>query len=192
MHGVARPDVIDRLEMGEADGLACKPGSVRGSLAVPGRRPSIYGCRCRHPPAVYPRTRAGPPSAYARPGPEGTGLLDLAPGGVCLAGPVARAAGGLLHHRFTLTAPKSGGLLSVALSRGSPRVGVAHHLALWSPDFPRRRTLRSFLGGTPTRSPGQPIRTARVGHSAPRVMPTGIGCRRALAAQATTGASFGA
>jgi len=32
----------------------------------------------------------------------------------------------------------AGGLLSVALSRGSPRVGVTHHRALWSPDFPRR------------------------------------------------------
>ena len=30
-----------------------------------------------------------------------------------------------------------GGLLSVALSRGSPRVGVTHHLALWCPDFHR-------------------------------------------------------
>jgi len=26
----------------------------------------------------------------------------------------------------------------VALSRGLPRVGVTHHRALWSPDFPRR------------------------------------------------------
>ena len=34
-----------------------------------------------------------------------------------------------------------GGLLSVALSRGSPRVAVSHHLALWSPDVPRRDTL---------------------------------------------------
>ena len=82
----------------------CLQRQTAGPLAGPGRRPSIYGCRCRHPPAVYPRTRAGPPSAYARPGPEGSGLLDLAPGGVCLADPVARAAGGLLHHRFTLTA----------------------------------------------------------------------------------------
>ena len=31
----------------------------------------------------------------------------------------------------------AGGLLSVALSRGSPRVGVTHHSALRSPDFPR-------------------------------------------------------
>jgi len=29
-------------------------------------------------------------------------MLGLAPDGVCLAGPVARSAGGLLHHRFTL------------------------------------------------------------------------------------------
>jgi len=31
-------------------------------------------------------------------------LLGLAPDGVCLAGPVTWTAGGLLHHRFTLTA----------------------------------------------------------------------------------------
>jgi len=31
-----------------------------------------------------------------------------------------------------------GGLFSVALSRGSPRVGVTDHPALWSPDLPRR------------------------------------------------------
>jgi len=30
-----------------------------------------------------------------------------------------------------------GGLFSVALSRRSPQVGVAHHRALWSPDFPQ-------------------------------------------------------
>ena len=32
-----------------------------------------------------------------------------------------------------------GGLFSVALSRGSPRVAVSNHPALWSPDVPRRR-----------------------------------------------------
>ena len=43
-----------------------------------------------------------------------------------------------------------GGLLSVALSRGSPRVGVTDHPALRSPDLPRR-------AGSPgaTRPPGQ-------------------------------------
>src|SRR5512136_2531560 len=33
---------------------------------------------------------------------SGAFLLGLAPTRVCRAGPVARAAGGLLHHRFTL------------------------------------------------------------------------------------------
>ena len=47
----------------------------------------------------------------------------------------------------------TGGLFSVALSRGSPRVGVTHHLALWSPDFPRR-------GEAPTRPPVRLVRTA--------------------------------
>src|SRR3954470_7118444 len=88
-------------------------------------------------------------------------LSDLAPGGVYLAAPVTWGAGGLLHHRFTLTGPKAGGLLSVALSRGSPRVGVAHHLALWSPDFPRRLP---FVWEA-TRSPGQPVtREQAYGH----------------------------
>jgi hypothetical protein len=35
----------------------------------------------------------------------------------------------------------AGGLFSVALSRGSPRVAVSDHPALWSPDVPRRRGL---------------------------------------------------
>src|SRR3954468_19634031 len=35
----------------------------------------------------------------------------------------------------------AGGLFSVALSRGSPRVAVNDHPALWSPDVPRRRGL---------------------------------------------------
>jgi len=74
--------------------------------------------------------------------------FDLAPGGVYRAIPVTWDAGGLLHRRFTLTSVRwdgrhltdwvGGGLFSVALSRGSPRVGVTHHHALWSPDFPRR------------------------------------------------------
>src|SRR6476661_5367607 len=77
----------------------------------------------------------------------GRTLSELAPGGVYLAEPVTWPAGGLLHHRFTLTAVPArpegcvvhrGGLFSVALSRGSPRVAVGHHPALWSPDVPRR------------------------------------------------------
>jgi len=43
--------------------------------------------------------------------------------------------------------PAKGGLLSVALSRGSPRVGVTDHPALWSPDLPHRVS--------PARPPGR-------------------------------------
>src|SRR5690606_6843302 len=50
----------------------------------------------------------------------------------------------------------AGGLLSVALSRGSPRVGVTHHLALWSPDFPRRGDRDRRLDATAR--PTRPIR----------------------------------
>ena len=76
--------------------------------------------------ATYPRVEAG----------SLTPLLGLAPGEVYIAGSVTYSTGGLLHHLFTLTL--SGGLLSVALSLGLPRVGVTHHRALWSPDVPRQ------------------------------------------------------
>ena len=45
--------------------------------------------------------------------------------------------GGLLHHRCTLTSPRTGGLFSVALARESPRVAASHHRVLWSSDVPR-------------------------------------------------------
>ena len=82
--------------------------------------------------------------------------LDLAPGGVYRAAAVTCGAGGLLHHRFTLTPAPSrrrGGLFSVALSRGSPRVGVTDHPALWSPDLPRRTCVRSAATARPTHPP---------------------------------------
>ena len=77
-------------------------------------------------------------------------LRGLAPSEVYLANLVTQAAGGLLHHRFTLTTVTDGGLLSVALARGLPRVGVTHRCALWSPDVPRRFA--------PPRSPSRPNR----------------------------------
>jgi hypothetical protein len=146
------------VRAGGADEPACTPGSVPGRLAAAGRRPSLSGCRCRQPPAAYPQASDGP-SSSACAGGRRTGLpLGLAPGGVYRAARVASGAGGLLHHRFTLTATadRGGGLLSVALSRGSPRVGVTHHPALWSPDVPRRR--RRVAPVTPTRPPGRLVR----------------------------------
>jgi hypothetical protein len=123
--------------------------------------------------AVYPRTRAGRPRTSARE-PEGS-LFDLAPGGVYPADRIAPAAGGLLHHRFTLTTASGGGLFSVALSRGSPRVGVTDHPALWSPDFPRTRAGRGSATVWPT--PPLPLTLpARGGPAAPRE-PTRAGAR---------------
>jgi hypothetical protein len=82
--------------------------------------------------------RAGSPQTLAQVPAKAGDPLDLAPGGVYRAIAVTCDAGGLLHHPFTLTLrPRpEGGLLSVALSRGSPRVGVTDHPALWSPDLP--------------------------------------------------------
>ena len=133
------------------DEAACKPGPVPGGLAA-----FPFG---DHPsrPAVTGRfqqstRRLGRVTLDRLRTPGGPGALDLAPGGVCLAAPVTRGAGGLLHHRFTLTAgPRTGGgLFSVALSRGSRRVAVGNHPALWSPDFPRRPA------GGPTGRRGRP------------------------------------
>ena len=54
------------------------------------------------------RHRAGSPRTPAQDGGGPPSLLDLAPGGVYRAAPVTRCAGGLLHHRFTLTSRVSG------------------------------------------------------------------------------------
>jgi hypothetical protein len=54
-------------------------------------------------------------------------LLGLAPGGVYHAGPVAGAAVRSYHTLSPLPAPRAGGLLSVALSLGSPPPGVTRH-----------------------------------------------------------------
>jgi hypothetical protein len=82
-------------------------------------------------------------------------LFELAPGGACLAAGHPAVARGLLPHDFNLTCAAQvrstretieslrtprwsaiGGVISVALSLGSPRVGVTDFPALWSPDFP--------------------------------------------------------
>ena len=69
-------------------------------------------------------------------------LLDLAPGGGCLAAAVTSDAGALLPHRFTLARSRSCGH-STSLwhfSVGLPRLAVSQHRALWSADFPHPGT----------------------------------------------------
>src|SRR4029079_10205904 len=68
--------------------------------------------------------------------------LDLAPGGVYRATPVTRGAGGLLHHRFTLTPRDEHGA-----------VCSLWHCPAGRPGLPLTTTLpcgvRTFLGGGP-------------------------------------------
>jgi hypothetical protein len=85
------------------------------------------------------------------PGPHRAGssvLLGLAPGGVCPDAPRRRDAGALLPHHFTFACARLtccraiGRVVSVALSRGFPRVGVTHRpcpmvSGLSSRDHPR-------------------------------------------------------
>ena len=100
-------------------------------------------------------------------------LFDLAPGGVCLARPVARPAGKLLPYRFTLAWREisPGGLLSVALSLASRPVEVVHHRALRSPDFPLVETpadpseAREGPGQRPSRSLHDPVPIIASGQS---------------------------
>src|SRR6185503_646121 len=112
---------------------ACRPGAV-----TPLARGDGHPSRAAVADSLVRSTRehrAGRPQTLA---------FDLAPGEVYRAAAVTCGAGGLLHHRFTLTPPprRRGGLFSVALSRGSPRVGVTDHLALWSPDLPHQACAR--------------------------------------------------
>src|SRR5215472_3878292 len=102
---------------------AYRPGSVtrlRGPTAIHLGLP-LPTASCGLPASIgraaLNRSRRSAPLAVPLP-------LDLAPGGVYRAAQVTLSAGGLLHHRFTLTTGAAGGgLFSVALSRGSPRVG---------------------------------------------------------------------
>src|SRR5213076_1556484 len=90
--------------------------------------------------AALERLRRRTPSRVVRP-------LGLAPGGVYRATPVTRGAGGLLPHRFTLTA-----------SRPEPGAAVCFlwHFPAGRPGLPLATTLpcgaRTFLGaGFPRR-----------------------------------------
>ena len=84
------------------DKSACKPDSVPHQRG----RPSISGAAVADG-LMRPTRRlgAGHPSAQAIR--EAEGPLGLAPGGVCLATAVTCGAGGLLHHRFTLTSAEA-------------------------------------------------------------------------------------
>ncbi len=127
----------------------------------PLRRSSLSATRCRAALAAHPGTRRAASSSPVWPC-SGRGLP---------CGPCHHDPGGLLHRRFTLTGTDPGGLFSVALSRGSLRVGVTHRPALRSPDVPR--------GGHPaTRPSGRPIRGFQSSVPSPVTHHPGRGCSR--------------
>jgi hypothetical protein len=139
------------------DQTACKPGSVPPA--------------CEHANAtIIPLDRPLPDGARDLPGRLGrrrpAGLLDRrdAPiwscsrrGLPCRPGYPVR--GGLLPHPFTLTPLRrkalKGGLLSVALSLGSPPAGVTRRLAAVEPGLSSLRGGWRRFGGRP---PGRLIR----------------------------------
>ena len=82
-------------------------------------------------------------------------------------------------HPYLCTANRAiGGLFSVALSFGSPRLAVSQHPALWSPDLPQRdagRSIPSSSRGHPADSPRRqsPMPTAAdVRDAEHQVLPT--------------------
>ena len=134
---------------GETDEPTCTPGSVAARRYRPGRwRPFILDHCHQWPRATYPLTRASSPRAPAVRSCSGRGLPSR---------------GGHPSRWWALTPPfhpyppeSTGGLLSVALSRGSPRVAVSHRPALWSPDVPQPLT-----AVTATKVPRPPGRLVR-------------------------------
>ena len=105
------------------DRQACKPSSV--SRRTAGRRSSIWDAGCPAPLAANPRTGRAPIVL----------LFGLAPGGVCRAPGVATGAVSSCLTGSPLPR-KRGGMFSVALSVGFPRLAVSQHPARWSSDFP--------------------------------------------------------
>src|SRR5205807_7068107 len=105
---------------------ACKPGSVpsvgRRAVAIylgrrsPGassdRNPRAWRATCERPP-IWSCSGRGLPGR-----------------------PVTRPPVGSYPTISPLPAASTGGVISVALSFGSPRLGVTQRPALWSPDFP--------------------------------------------------------
>ncbi len=136
-----------------ANGPACRPGSV--PPPSPGAGATIH----LRPP--LPTASSSPP-AHSGEQPSDVRCLTLLQAGFA----EPRRSPGVLVVSCSTVSPLPlmprdvrGGLFSVALSRGSPRVGVTHHLALRSPDLPR--------GVASTRSPGRPVRARSVAVESP-------------------------
>jgi len=121
-------------------------GSVSRVLSTPWQAMGGHSSSPGFASGVEQPTRApGRNDAHVAP------LFGLAPGGVCQAGPVTRPAVRSCRTLSPLPARDAsiGGLLSVALSLGSPPAGVTRHR--------RFRGARTFLAGTKPPRPPDPL-----------------------------------
>ena len=77
-------------------------------------------------------------------------LFGLAPNGVYHAISVTRDAVSFYLAFSPLPVPRKaiGGMFSVALSLGSPLLGITQHSALWSSDFPPIRVVQAIIRST--------------------------------------------
>ena len=114
------------------------------------QRPTRGCLRTGRPPPAWPCSRWGLPS---RPGRPGRWCALTAPFHPYLCGAAPE------------TGPAIGGLFSVALSCGSPRLGVTQHRARWSPDVPRTGAPKRPARGRPADSP--PTSLSRSGSRTP-------------------------
>jgi hypothetical protein len=137
---VGAPELLIRV-----DESVYKPDPV----PVTRGRPSICDCRYRQPDAAYPRTRAGSPQSFAQPTLNADLLALLQVGFTEPPGSPRPLV--VSYTTVSPLPPAGGGLFSVALSRGSLRMGVTHHPALGSPDFPRYRYASDTAAARPTR-----------------------------------------
>jgi hypothetical protein len=118
---------------------ACRPGSVPRS-----RGAAVIHLGLPLPDSLVRSTRehrAGRPRTLA----QGTAVPLLTLLRVGFTEPPQSPAALVVSYTTVSPLPprgRGGGLFSVALSRGSPRVGVTDHPALWSPDLPHRACAR--------------------------------------------------
>ena len=155
---------------------ACRPGSVHQPKLADGHpsRAAVADSLVRS----THEHRAGRPQTLAqalRPKPHGPS--DLAPGGVYLAARITPGAGGLLHHRFTLT-------LGPARRPGPRAVCFLWHCPAGHPGSALPTTLpcgaRTFLTGVSPRRgrpAGSPAAASSIGANQPFLAGKDAPCR---------------
>ncbi len=134
-------------------------------------RPFIWDSTCALPLATHPDDRPGNRLATS----AASSLFGFAPGEVYRAAERFRRRGGLLPHPFTLTRHQPGGLLSVALSLGSPPPDFLRHRVSVEPGLSSPCRLSALAKrGRPANWSGLPIRECRPMPVLSRIGPTDI------------------